>query len=114
MLFRFYFQVIASVICAAGIFFFGEKGYSLFALFALLPVLMRIKKVPELDEREQQLFYKIGNLTLGLSILFVVAIYYLSGFELNGIKIGDFWMPLTVLSIIFTQGLAGIIVFKTQ
>ncbi len=114
MLFRFYFQVIVSLICVIGLFLFGEKGISLIALFALLPILMRIKKVPKLDEREQQLFYKIGNLTLGISILFVVLINYLSDLVINGIQVGDNWMILIILSMIFTQGLAGIIVFKTQ
>ncbi len=114
MLFRFYFQVVVSLICVTGIFLFGEKGIALIALFALLPVLMRAKKVQKLDEREQQLFYKIGNLTLGISILFVVLINYLSEIVINGVRVGDHWMILTILSMVFTQGLAGLIVFKTQ
>ncbi len=114
MLFRFYFQVAVSLICIAGIILLGEKGTVLIALFALLPVLMRVKKVKRLDERELQLFYKIGNLSLGLSILLIVIIYYLSDVNLNGIRIGDYWMMFTILGIIFTQGMAGIVVFKTE
>jgi len=114
MLFRFYFQVIVSLICILGIFVWGDKATALLVLFALLPVIMRVKKVKKLDEREQQLFYKIGNITLGVSILIIVLIDQLSDFIVNNVKIGDYWMLLTILSLIFIQGLVGLIVFKTQ
>ncbi len=114
MLFRFYLQVIISLICILGVFAWGDKATALLALFALIPVIMRIKKIKKLDEREQQLFYKIGNITLGVSILIIVLIYKLSDFVLYNIKIGDYWMILTILSLIFIQGLVGLIVFKIQ
>ncbi len=114
MIFRFYFQVITGLICIAGIFVLGDKGVALISLFALLPVIMRIKKFPKLDEREQQLFYKIGNITLGVSILMIVLIHELSNFVINNIRIGDYWMILTILSLVIIQGLVGLIIFKTQ
>ncbi len=114
MIFRFYFQVIVGAICLIGILLFGEKGISLLAIFALLPLIMRLRKTPKLDERELQLFYKIGNITLGITILLLVAIDLLSDTVIYGMKVGDFWMELSVSAILFFQGLVGLIIFKLQ
>ncbi len=58
MIFRFYFQAVISLICILGILIWSDKGYTLLALFALLPIIMRMEKTTKPDERELQLFYK--------------------------------------------------------
>src|SRR4030042_938153 len=65
----------AAVIAATLIF--GQVGSALFVLFAFLPVVTHFtssKRKP--DEREMHLFLKTNNITAGLMILTILAIYY--------------------------------------
>jgi len=114
MILRFYFQAIISLICILGILIWGDKGYALLALFALLPAIMRMKKTPKPDERELQLFYKTGNITFGGAILVIVLIQNISNIIVNGNKIGDYWGILTIMSTVVIQGITGLIIYKTQ
>jgi len=114
MIFRFYFQVVISLICILGILIWGNKGYAFLALFALLPIIMRMKKTTKPDERELQLFYKTGNITFGGAILVIVLIENISDVVINGNKIGNFWGVLTIMSIVIIQGITGLIIYKIQ
>lgn len=114
MIFRFWFESIIGFICLVCILLFGAKGASILVIFALLPILMRIKKTKKPDERELQLFYKIGNLTMGLTIIAIIIIHYLQDTEVNGHLIGGNWMTLAITSILIAHGLAGLIIFNKQ
>ena len=114
MIFRFWFESIIGIICLVCILVLGAKGASSLALFVLLPVIMRIKKTKSPDERELQLFYKTGNLTLFLSIIAIFVIHYLKDTLINGHLIGANWMTLAITSIVMAHGLSGLIIFKKQ
>ncbi|MCP5064489.1 MAG: hypothetical protein GY936_18785 [Ignavibacteriae bacterium] len=64
MLFRFYFQFIVELVSIVSIIYFGELGVKTLALFALLPIVLKIKGYQKPDERELHIFYKIGNYTM--------------------------------------------------
>lgn len=114
MIFRFYFQTAISLICILGILIWSDKGYALLVFFALLPIIMRMKKTTKPDERELQLFYKIGNIKFGGVILVIVLIENISDAVINGNKIGNFWGILIIMSIVIIQGITGLIIYKTQ
>jgi hypothetical protein len=114
MIFRFWFESIFGFICLICILLLGAKGASSLVIFVLLPILMRIKKTKQPDERELQLFYKIGNLTMGLTILALIIIHTLQNTEINGHVIGTNWMTLAIASTMLAHGLAGLIIFKRQ
>lgn len=114
MMFRFWFESIIGVICLVCILVFGAKGTASLALIALCPIIMRIKKIKYPDEREIHLFYKSGNLTMGLTIIAIIIIYYFQDTIVNGHLIAENWMFLAITSIFFAHGLAGLIIFKTK
>lgn len=111
MITRFWFESIVGLVCIIGILLFGKAGFVCFALFALLPVVTRLSKSNKPDERELQLFYKTGNLSLALTIIVIYLISRLSDIVVNGPRIGDNWMLFSVTSIIMFHGIAGLIVF---
>lgn len=108
---RFWFESIVGLICMIGILLFGKAGFVCFVLFALLPLVTRLCKGNKPDERELQLFYKAGNLSLALTIIVILLISRLSNVVINDHSIGDNWMLLSVTSIIMFHGIAGLIVF---
>ena len=113
-MFRFWFESIFGFICFVSIILFGAKGASIIVLLPLCPLIMRIKKIKYPDERELHLFYKTGNLTLGLSIITIIIIQHFQDTLVNGHLISDNWMTLVVSSLFLAHGLAGLIIFKTQ
>ncbi|MBN2601248.1 MAG: hypothetical protein JXR87_04590 [Candidatus Marinimicrobia bacterium] len=114
MIFRFWFESIVGMFCIICILVFGQAGATSFALFALLPIILRIRKITKPDERESQLFYKAGNLSLALAIIAIVLISYFSSVIVNGHIIGDNWMFLSITSILMFHGVAGLIVFYKE
>ena len=114
MIFRFWFESIYGFICLGCILLFGAKGTSSFILLVLCPLIMRIKKIKKPDERELLLFYKTGNLTMGIAIIVILIIHHFQGAVVNGHLIGDNWMTLVFSSLFFAHGLAGLIIFKRQ
>jgi hypothetical protein len=55
------------------------------------------------------LFLKTNNITAGLMILTILAIYYGSAIMVNGHRLGDLWHLLTIFSFLFGQGVVGLI-----
>ncbi|GAB4286187.1 MAG: hypothetical protein Kow0098_01050 [Ignavibacteriaceae bacterium] len=113
MLLRFGFETIAGLLSIIALLLFGIKGTAAFAVFALLPLILRIRKINP-DERELLLFYKSGNYSLAGTIAVILMLYY--GWELTtpaGTPVYTLWMPLLIAGIIFVRGITGIIVFKT-
>jgi len=100
--------LIVGLIAVLAILFFGKSGNIIFVLFAALPLIIRIRK-GKVDERELLVFYKAGNLTMGLMI---VCLYLINHFFLTAVNenlIGDHWFSLSVASLLTTHGLSGLI-----
>lgn len=114
MLYRFYYQFFVGLIVILAILLFGNDGVISIILFALLPFLRRLFGNKKPDERELQMFYKIGNYTLIIIIAAVVLINKFSSTEINSHLIGTFWAPLTIASIFFGQGIIGIALYYRE
>jgi energy-converting hydrogenase Eha subunit A len=113
MKFRFTYEAIIGMVSFLVVLFLGNVGGSILALIAFLPLITKIKNI-RLDEREMQLFYKVGNLTFGLTILALVGINYFGNYKINGNPVGNSWLMLSLSGIMLMHGIAGLIVFKTQ
>jgi hypothetical protein len=110
MIWRYGFTGFVGAAAVAATLIFGQVGTTVFALFALLPVVVYFasrKRKP--DEREMYLFLKTNNITAGLMILTILAIYYGSAITINGHRLGDLWHLLTIFSFLFWQGVVGLI-----
>ena len=109
---RFAYESLVGLIGLITVLLFGEVGGVSLVLFALFPVIVRLKKAHKPDERELLLFYQTSNFTLILIFMALVLIYVASGVRINGNMIGDNWYLLSISSILFIHGLIGLVVFK--
>jgi hypothetical protein len=110
MTWRYGFTGFVGLVVIAATLVFGQVGSALFALFALLPIVVYFasrKRKP--DEREMYLFLKTNNITAALMILTILAIYKGSAVMINGHRLGDEWHLLTIFSFLFWQGVVGLI-----
>lgn len=110
MIWRYGFTGFVGMAVITATLLFGQVGSALFAFFALLPVVIHFasrKRKP--DEREMHLFLKTNNITAGLMMLTILAIYYGSATVINGHRLGDQWHLLTIFSFLFWQGVVGLI-----
>ena len=107
---RFIFELIVGVIGLIAIILFGIKGSVVMVLIAF-HILFCKKK---LDEREIQLFYRIGNITAGVAIVVCVVVYYFSKSFVNGYRIGDLWLFWVIFSFFIAHGIVGIFIYKTH
>ena len=110
MISRFIFEIVLGIVCFTAVLLFGNVGFASFGLFGLMPLVSR--KQP--DERELQLFYKVGNTTMGVFILALVAIHFLQPVTISNFKIGDNWLIISTGVFMIIHGLTGIIIFKTN
>lgn len=109
MLLRYYLEIVTGVLVLAVVLIFGKIGNVVFVFFAFMPLLIKVKK-RKVDERELFVFYKAGNITMGLS---VIALYFIHRFfdvTINGQTIGDNWFPLSIGVILLIHGLAGVVI----
>ncbi len=111
MLLRYYFEMIVGLIAFLAVLFLGKTGNTAFVLFAALPLIMRIRK-NKVDERELYVFYKAGNLTMGLMIASLFLINQFSDAVVNGNLIGDYWFPLSVGAFLASHGFSGLIMSR--
>jgi len=110
MIKRFVFEMSVGTIGIICVLIFGEKGMAALALMALLPLVIRYtKKKRKYDEREFQLFYRIGNYTMGILIFVIVLIDQLMR---SGVNLISIWMPLSIGFFFLFHGLIGIIVLS--
>ena len=107
---RFAFELIVGIIGLIAVAIFGEVGIAAFALFAAQPFIGKKK----LDEREYQLFYKVGNITAGLFLIACVIVYFYSDASVNGHQIGKIWLLWIVPAFIGIHGAAGLFIFKSE
>ena len=105
---RFAYELFVGTILLIAVSLFGVIGFAAFALFAAQPFIGKKKA----DERESQLFNKVGNITAAATLLACVIIHFSSDFVVNGFKIGESWLILAVFSFVLAHGTAGLIIFK--
>ena len=105
---RFTYELIVGIIGLIAVYFFGNAGLAALALLVVHPFIGKKKA----DERESQLFNKVGNITGALTLLACVAIYLASDIIVNGYQIGEFWLILAGFSFLIAHGGAGLIIFK--
>ncbi|MGE5429911.1 MAG: hypothetical protein ACM3QX_02490 [Syntrophomonadaceae bacterium] len=111
MLFRYFYEAVVGAICVTLVLLFGMKGLASLALLAFLPLYLRSRNFRP-DERELSLFYKAGNLTLGIIIISVLLIFKFSQTSIHGHALGESWAGLLTALIVLFHGLAGIIMNK--
>jgi len=104
---RFTYELIVGILLLIAILLFGNKGMAVVALYAG-SVFLRKEKW---DEREFQLFYKIGNITAGATLVACVIIFNLSDVIINGFQIGNNWLGLVISCFFIAHGATGLIVF---
>jgi hypothetical protein len=105
---RFIYELVVGIILLIAIFLFGEKGFAAFALLAAQPFIGKKKA----DERESQLFNKVGNYTAGATLLACIIIYYFSDLAVNGMLVGQYWLGLVVAAFLMSHGVSGLIIFR--
>jgi hypothetical protein len=103
---RFLSEMIIGLLALSAGLSFGIKGMAVIALYALTLFIPRHKP----DEREVQLYNKIGNITAGATLVACVGIYYFSDFVVNHITIGSNWLTLVVAFFILSHGVSGLTV----
>ena len=108
---KFILEFIVGIILLVSVLIFGQKGMAVFALLAIHPF---IKKKKKLDEREIQLFNKIGNFTAGATLLVSVLVYYFSDVVINGLTIGDNWLFYVLSAFLISHGISGLITFNKK
>lgn len=105
---RFVYELIVGIIMLIAIFLFGAKGLAALALLSAHPFIGKKKA----DERESQLFNKIGNYTAGAVLIVSVIVYYFSDSIVNGLVVGENWFGLVLSSFLIAHGLLGLIFTK--
>ena len=105
---RFAYELIVGILLLIAIFLFGTKGMVVLALLAAQPHIGKRK----MDEREFQLFYKVGNYTAGAMLVACIIIFEASDEMVNGHLIGKIWLFLVVSALLIAHGASGLIIFK--
>ena len=105
---RFLLELIVGIAGLTAVFLFGDAGLAVLAFLAIHPFIGKKKA----DERESQLFNKVGNVTAALTLLAAVGIYFASDIVVNGYQIGAHWLMLLVFSFLITHGVAGLAIFR--
>ncbi len=105
---RFAYELIVGIIGLIAVFLFGSAGMAALALLVAHPFIGKKKA----DERESQLFNKVGNTTAAITLLACVAIFLAGDFVVNGFPIGENWLFLVVYSFLIAHGGAGLIILK--
>ncbi len=107
---RFVYELLVGTILLLAILLFGEKGFAAIALLAGYSFVRKKKN----DERELQLFYKVGNYTAAFSLLGAVAVYYFSNETVNGHLINDNWLGLVVSIFLLSHSISGLLIFRIK
>jgi hypothetical protein len=105
---RFAYELFVGIVLMIAIILFGGKGFAALALLAIQPFIGKKKA----DERESQLFNRVGNYTAGATLLVAIAVYYFSDVVVNGMPFGKYWLGLVVAGFLVSHGASGLIIFK--
>lgn len=103
-------ELIVGIILLLSVLAFGQKGTAAIAILAIHPFIAKKKK---LDERESQLFNKIGNFTAGATLLASVIIYYFSDVVINGQTFGENWLIYVCSAFLMAHGISGLVIMRT-
>lgn len=83
MVLRFWYEFAFGVITLISVLIFGPKGMVAMVLIALIPIIMRVKKI-KTDEREKQLFFKSTQYIInGIVVLIIISVFVF------GVKLKD-------------------------
>lgn len=107
---RFILELTVGIILLVAVLIFGQKGMAVFALLAIHPFIAKKKK---LDERESQLFNKIGNYTAVITLLASVATFYFSDLIINGQAIGENWLFYVCSAFLISHGGSGLVIMRS-
>lgn len=107
---RFILELTVGIILLVAVLIFGQKGFAAFALLAIHPFIAKKKK---LDERESQLFNKIGNYTAAITFLACVIIFYFSDLLINGHAIGENWLYYVCSAFLVSHGISGLLIMRS-
>ena len=105
---RFAYELIVGIIFFVAVLLFGSVGMVAMVLLTAQPFIGKKKA----DERESQLFNKVGNFTAGLTIVLCVIVYECSGLVVNGHLIGSNWLFYVCSAFLIAHGASGLIIFK--
>jgi hypothetical protein len=99
----FSYELFVGVIAFAAILLFGKRGAVALSLMVLLPILYWKRHI---DEREYQLFYKVGHYTSIFVFVVMILLYMLqqSMFSPSALAISYFAI----------HGLSGLLVFSRE
>lgn len=105
---RFAYELIVGIILLVSVFKYGQSGMVVMVLIAAQPFIGKKKA----DERESQLFYKVGNYTAGLTLLACLILFYASDFIWYGQLIEKNWLSFVLSAFIIAHGASGLVIFK--
>ena len=105
---RFAYELLVGIILLSAVILFDVKGLAAGVLFAFQPFIGKKKA----DERESQLFYKVGNYTAGITLVASVIIYLFSDSTINGFLIEKNWLGLVIAAFLLSHGGSGLILFR--
>ena len=97
MTIRFVYQGVVGSLTILLVLILGEKGGAAIALYAFLPLVVRLTARRKPDERELQLFYRTGNMSMGLTFVVLVVVYFLARLQPLAPLIAANWLALTHL-----------------
>lgn len=101
----FSYEIIIGAIVIACVSLFGVVGFASISLFAFSFLWSK----RNLDEREYQLFYRVGNLTAGLTVVYMTSIYIL---RTTWPSIDQTWLGLCIGGTYLAHGCSGLFVFS--
>ena len=105
---RFLLELIVGIIGLIAVLLFGDAGTAVITLLVVHPFIGKKKA----DERESQLFNKVGNVTAALTLLAAIGIYFASDIVVNGYQIGAHWLMLLVFSFLIVHGASGLVIIR--
>lgn len=111
MTFRFTFEAVVGTIYLTLTLFLGQMAVWVFLFFTPIFFLPRMRR-QNMDEREIQLFYKIGNWSTVSLFLSYLLIENLADVLVYGHKLGDYRIQLCVSLFLLTRGLTGLTILS--
>jgi hypothetical protein len=114
MTIRFVYEGAVGFLTLLLVLLLGEKGGAAFVLYAFLPLVMRTVKRRKPDERELHLFYRTGNISMGMTFVILVVVYFLARVQSLSALIAANWLFLTVAAILLVHSVVGLVVFHSD
>ena len=99
----FSYELFVGLIAFAAILLFGKKGSAALLLMVFLPILYWKRHI---DEREYQLFYKVGHYT-SIFVFVVMLLFYM-------LRPSIFSPGVLCISYFTIHGLSGLLVFSRE